>query len=159
MASIIQTMDDLDGTMVEHERGPLTFTVRGNSYEIDLNEVNEEKFNKAIARFVKAAREVKPPKPAKRGKGATANDPARLAAIRAWARENGHEVSDRGRIPGDIVEAYANRDKAKDTAETAEPVEPRTDADEYDAPQAAEKDGATLAERPAPMFEDDEPAA
>lgn len=151
MANIIQTMDDLDGTMVEHERGPLTFTIRDKFYEIDLTEVNEEKFLKAVARFVKAAREVKPPKPTKRQKGASsaANDPARLAAIRAWARENGHEVSDRGRIPGDVVEAYANRDKAKDTPATAEP---ETDHENG----IAVLDDST--ERPEPMF-DDEPAA
>jgi hypothetical protein len=32
--------------------------------------------------------------------------PEETATIRAWARENGHEVSERGRIPKAVVQAY-----------------------------------------------------
>ncbi|MGP5268482.1 Lsr2 family DNA-binding protein [Brachybacterium alimentarium] len=37
---------------------------------------------------------------------ASGGDPERTARIREWARENGHEVSDRGRIAGSVIEAY-----------------------------------------------------
>ncbi len=103
---IVHVTDDLDGTEATTS---LRFSVDGVEYAIDLNEKNAAKFHKALAPYVSAAHPVRPTRTAKRT-GAKSS-PAALpgqegAAIRAWAGENGFEVSSRGRIPRSVAEAY-----------------------------------------------------
>ncbi|MGP8060058.1 MAG: histone-like nucleoid-structuring protein Lsr2 [Acidimicrobiales bacterium] len=43
---------------------------------------------------------------AKTNHGPARRDPEQLAGIRAWARANGYQVSDKGRIPAEVEEAY-----------------------------------------------------
>jgi hypothetical protein len=91
--------DDLDG-------GPADETVRfglgGTAYEIDLNKKNARAFRKRLAPFVEHAR--------KAGRGQrrprTASSRQRSDDIRAWAKEQGIAVSDRGRIPASVVAQY-----------------------------------------------------
>ncbi|MFI7579683.1 Lsr2 family protein [Kocuria sp. M1N1S27] len=99
--------DDLDG-------GPAEETVRfgldGAQYEIDLSEENAGKLRDAVRPFIAKARRAQgkqTPKPGKSG-GArpTGKSNPDTAAIRQWARENGHPVSDRGRIHQDVQKAY-----------------------------------------------------
>jgi hypothetical protein len=91
--------DDLDGSEA-------TQTVRfgwlGADYEIDLNDKNYAAFEKAVGKFVSAARKTGGGR-ARAKRSAPAAD---LSAVRAWAREQGYEVSDRGRISSEIMEAY-----------------------------------------------------
>jgi hypothetical protein len=93
--------DDLDG-------GPAAETVRfgfgGADYEIDLSKKNAAAFRKLLAPFIEHARK------AGRSQG---RRPARTAAsrqrsgdIRAWAKDHGLTVSERGRIPASVVEQY-----------------------------------------------------
>ena len=103
-----QLIDDIDGTdITDGKGGRVEFSVGGVSYEIDLSDANTTKFNKALKPYVDAAKRVggsrgRGPKP----KNSEKSSPEHLAAIRAWARKNGHDVSDRGRIKGEIVEAF-----------------------------------------------------
>lgn len=98
--------DDLDG-------GPADETVRfgldGGSYEIDLSSANAARLRDAIRPFTAKARRVQNVARPARG-GAAAAAPAKrnpeTAAIREWAKENGYNVSDRGRIHQDIQDAY-----------------------------------------------------
>jgi len=99
--------DDIEGSKAD---GTLAFSYDGTNYEIELNKRNRTAFDKAIAPYVAAARKVRatgsgaPVSPrARRSRGDRRTD---LAEIRAWAAENGHNVSDRGRIAAEIVEAY-----------------------------------------------------
>lgn len=97
----VELTDDVDGGKADRT---LTFGFDGASYEIDLSRKNATAFEKVLKPYVEAARKV--------GRGSArrprkAAGPVRdLGAIRSWARANGHEVSDRGRVPAAIIEAY-----------------------------------------------------
>ncbi len=93
--------DDLDG-------GPAEETVRfglgGAEYEIDLSKKNAKTFRKQLAPFIEHAR--KAGRGQRRRAGRTAARRERSGDIRAWAKERGIAVSDRGRIPASVVEQY-----------------------------------------------------
>jgi hypothetical protein len=108
MAQRVQVIleDDIDGgTAVE----TVTFGIDGNTYEIDLSKKNAAKLRDALAPYVGSGRRAgRAASTARRGSARASgrNDRGRIQAIREWARTNGHAVSDRGRIPAAIVEAY-----------------------------------------------------
>lgn len=93
--------DDLTG-------GPAEQTVRfafdGTDYEIDLNARNAAAFGKQLAPYLEHARRAGRAQP--RRSGRTAGSRQRSADIRAWAKERGLAVSERGRIPASVVEQY-----------------------------------------------------
>lgn len=100
-------IDDLDGDTAEET---VTFGLDGKSYEIDLSTSNADKLRDLLANFVAAARR---PSGRRRssatGRTAAATpsvDREQNQAIRDWARKNGMQVSDRGRIPSDVLAAY-----------------------------------------------------
>ena len=98
--------DDLDNT---EGASTVSFAYRGTSYEIDLGEKNQAALDKALAKFIAVARKKSGPMPASSGRrraGGRAKGPTELSAIRTWAQENGFEVSDRGRISGEVQAAY-----------------------------------------------------
>jgi DNA-binding Xre family transcriptional regulator len=99
--------DDLDNT---EGASTVSFAYRGTSYEIDLGTKNQAALDKALAKFIAAARKKADPAPSSPvGRGRSkAKTKARtdLLAIRTWAQEQGLEISDRGRIPGEIQQAY-----------------------------------------------------
>ncbi len=108
---LVRLVDDLDGLPSEGV-ATVTFSLDGVTYQIDLNPSNASKLRDGLADYVTAARRIGGRM--KRGSAAggrsagSANDGP---AIREWAREQGHELAERGRIPSHIVDAYhaANR--------------------------------------------------
>jgi hypothetical protein len=91
----------------------IEFSVRGVAYRIDLSTTNTAKFDKALKPYVDAAAKQggtrRRPTATSSGRArrkTTTASTEELAAIREWARSNGYEVSDRGRIRADVVEAY-----------------------------------------------------
>src|SRR5262249_17362576 len=98
VAQKIQTLfiDDIDGSEAE---GTVRFALDGAEYEIDLNAKNAEALRKALSRYVEAAR---------RSSGTAARRPARAGRlntteVREWAKAQGIEVKDRGRVPAELV--------------------------------------------------------
>jgi hypothetical protein len=93
-------VDDIDGTEAE---GTVRFGYSGVDYEIDLNSTHTEEFAKAIAPYLEAARKL----PARRAGRGTAR-PVRhnQSDVREWARAQGLKVSDRGRIPAEVMSQY-----------------------------------------------------
>jgi hypothetical protein len=99
----------------------VTFGLDGQAYEIDLDADHAEELRAAFQRYIDAGRQVghRHTMPATAGStrpGRTAPTTERndTAAIRAWARAHGHQVSDRGRISAAVLEAYeANRDGSR----------------------------------------------
>jgi nucleoid-associated protein Lsr2 len=93
--------DDLDG-------GPAAETLRfafgGTEYEIDLSKKNARAFRKQLAPFIEHAR--KAGRGQRRQPGRTQSGRQRSTEIRAWAKEQGITVSERGRIPAGVVEQY-----------------------------------------------------
>jgi hypothetical protein len=91
----------------------ITFGLDGSSYEIDVCESHAAELRDAFAPFVGAARRAgrTPAMPAQRRGGRSARaggagDKQRVAEIREWARKNGHQVSERGRIAATVLAAY-----------------------------------------------------
>lgn len=104
-----QLIDDIDGSEIPEGGGErIEFSVRGVSYQIDLSAANSAKLDKALKPYVEAAAKVRSTR-GPRSKAATGNGSApkeQLSAIREWARNNGHQVSERGRIKGDVIAAF-----------------------------------------------------
>jgi hypothetical protein len=104
---VAQTTDDLDGSVLEDGDGKqITFSVGGRSYEIDLSDSNAEKLYSAFAPFVDAARSIGSAGAGRGRRTSLQKSDVDLGAVREWARANGHTVSDRGRVPLTIVDAY-----------------------------------------------------
>lgn len=106
-----QLIDDLDGTEISDGGGEqVDFSFRGCDYRIDLTAANAAKFDKALAPYVGAAAKIRGSSRGRLRKinsqGKSAASPEQLGAIREWARKNGYTVSDRGRIKGEIVDAF-----------------------------------------------------
>ncbi|EHR63491.1 histone-like nucleoid-structuring protein Lsr2 [Saccharomonospora cyanea] len=109
---LVSLVDDLDGSEADET---VEFGLDGVSYEIDLSAENAEELRDALAQYVEHARRAGGRK--RSSSRSAVKAPARSAAvdreqnqaIRAWARKNGYEVSDRGRIPSEVVEAYHRR--------------------------------------------------
>ncbi|MDU0366888.1 Lsr2 family protein [Microbacterium sp. KSW4-17] len=102
---ITHLIDDIDGTVLDEGDGQqVRFSIDGRAYEIDLTAQNADELFEAFAPYVQAARSVST------GRTQSARHPAGagvdLVAVRTWARENGHTVSDRGRVPASIIDAY-----------------------------------------------------
>ena len=108
----VSLIDDLDGDKADET---VEFGLDGKSYEIDLSTGNAGKLRDALASYVSAARRPGGRRRSGGGGGgpaasATARRPSvdreQNQAIRDWARKRGMKVSDRGRIPADVLEAY-----------------------------------------------------
>jgi len=80
----------------------------GHEYQIELCSRHVVQFMKSFDEWIPMARQApgNKPKKGKSPKGPARRDPEQLAGIRSWARANGYKVSDKGRIPGEIEEAY-----------------------------------------------------
>ena len=103
MAQKIQTLfiDDLDDSAAD---GTVRFGLDGAEYEIDLNAEHAKELREALARYVGAARRVgsaakRPARGGRRGSASGLNTPE----VREWAKSQGIEVKDRGRVPADLV--------------------------------------------------------
>ena len=103
MAQKIQTLfiDDLDGSKAE---GTARFGLDGTEYEIDLNAEHAQALRDALARYVQAARGAGggPRRPARSARGARAGG-VHSTEVREWAKAQGIEVKDRGRVPAELV--------------------------------------------------------
>jgi hypothetical protein len=104
VAQKIQTLfiDDLDGSDAE---GTVRFGLDGSEYEIDLNAKHAQQLRDALARYVGAARRVGggARRPAARGGRRASASGLNTTEVREWARAQGIEVKDRGRVPAEVV--------------------------------------------------------
>jgi hypothetical protein len=105
MAQKVQVIlvDDIDGGPAEET---LSFSFEGVSYEIDLSAANAAKLRNDFAPYVGTARRVGGRSSSGRARGRRASGDNRTAQIREWARANGHQVNERGRVAAGIVAAY-----------------------------------------------------
>lgn len=118
--TIVQLTDDLDGTAISEGKGEtVRFGVDGAEYEIDLSDKNARSMRDTLKRYVDAGRRAGGSSGAGRGRGqgrraggssgrAREYDPKQ---VRKWATSQGIEVSQRGRVPADLVARFqeANR--------------------------------------------------
>ncbi|WP_017615929.1 histone-like nucleoid-structuring protein Lsr2 [Nocardiopsis salina] len=97
-------VDDLDGGEADET---VTFGLDGSTYEVDLSSDNAAKLRESLGSFIEAGR--KKARKAAKGKAKTSRSSSnqqRAAEIRAWAKESGLEVNERGRIPQSVVDKY-----------------------------------------------------
>ena len=105
--------DDLDGGKADRT---VEFSLDGVAYTIDVSDENAGVLRKALDPYISAGRRIgRGPVEAARatrrpGRPTTSGmDREQNRAIREWATKNGYEISERGRIPVSVVEAYKNR--------------------------------------------------
>ena len=111
MAQKVQVLlvDDLDGGEAVET---LTFALDGIGYEIDLSKDHAQALRDVMAPYLGSARKANGRAAAgatrgRRGAGSQrSGGSTNTAEIRQWAKDNGHPVSERGRIPGVVIEAY-----------------------------------------------------
>jgi hypothetical protein len=104
MVQKIQTLfiDDLDGG---EAAGTVRFGLDGTEYEIDLSAAHSDELRKALERYVRHGRRTGgTPRRAPRGR--RASDTVDTAKVREWAKGQGIEIKDRGRVPASVVEQY-----------------------------------------------------
>ena len=114
MAKQIVTLltDDLDGSEADRT---IEFGLDGVNYTIDLSDHNAGKLRKALDPYISAGtRQGRGNGVVRRGSGRAAvtgggSTREQNLAIREWAKKNGHELSERGRIPAIVVDAYNAR--------------------------------------------------
>jgi Lsr2 len=103
MAQKVQVLlvDDLDGGEADET---VAFSVDGASYEIDLSSANAKKLRDSLQPFVEKSRKAGTTSRRRRQRGASSRE--RSAEIRAWAKDHGIKVNERGRIPANVIEKY-----------------------------------------------------
>lgn len=89
----------------------MTFSYQGADYQIDLRPTNADKLDAAFAPFIQSAQKLVNTKKsgathASAKAGVASRSPEQFQAIRDWANNNGYEVSGRGRIKKEIIEAF-----------------------------------------------------
>ena len=103
MAQKVQTLfiDDIDGSAAE---GTVRFGLDGTEYEIDLNAEHATQLRNALAAYTKAGRRVSagPRRPARSARRGSASGLS-PTEVREWAKGQGIEVKDRGRVPAELV--------------------------------------------------------
>ena len=103
----VTLVDDFDGSGPADET--VEFSIDGVSYEIDLSSKNAQKLREEFKPWIDAGRRVggrRRGRSAGTSRGRGSIDREQSAAIREWARRNGHKVSTRGRIPAEVIEAF-----------------------------------------------------
>lgn len=109
MAKTLITTDDLDGSS---DAETVKFSYDGISYTIDLGKKNRAALEKALKPYIDVAQRSGGRRSTASGKARRGRPPRRrsagpdLADVRAWARENDIEVSERGRIAQTVIDAY-----------------------------------------------------
>src|SRR5690242_10497258 len=106
MAQKVQTLllDDIDGGNADET---VRFGLDGSSYEIDLSTAHAQDLRTALASYVQAGRKAGPLRGAPPRKTArTASNGYDSTAVRDWARAQGIDIKDRGRVPADVVAKF-----------------------------------------------------
>ena len=105
--TVVTQIDDLDGTVADEA---VIFAVDGASYEIDLSSDNAQALREGLASWIGHARKSGgrgAARPSAAPKRSASRSSSNASELRAWARENGFQVSERGRISEQIRQAYA----------------------------------------------------
>jgi hypothetical protein len=109
--TVVTLIDDLTGEEAE-DISTVEFALEGVTYEIDLANDNAAKLRGNLARYVAAARKISARRPNGRGadrstgRESSGYNRDTLKAIREWAKQNGHTVNERGRLPLTVLDAW-----------------------------------------------------
>lgn len=93
--------DDLDGTEAQ---GTVSFGFDGTSYEIDLGPKNADKLAKVFEPYIANGRRASTGAASRPSRRSTSNGSGpKPSDVRAWAKEQGIEVKDKGRVPAELI--------------------------------------------------------
>ena len=95
----VELTDDIDGTEAAET---IAFRVDGTAYEIDLSKKNAAKMRQDFERYIEHARRAM----GGRRSGRPRRDRHFTSVVREWAKQQGIQVSERGRIPASVVSQY-----------------------------------------------------
>jgi hypothetical protein len=103
--TVVELTDDLDGGKAAET---ITFGLDGYNYSIDLSSRNARALRRAMAPYVESARRVRAARQTRQPArtGASRDGGGNSREIREWARAQGIEIADRGRIPRDLTEQF-----------------------------------------------------
>jgi Lsr2 len=116
--TVVSLVDDLDGTEANET---VEYALDGVTYEIDLNDENAKQLREVLGPYISAARRTgglrstggrsrssssSSSSGSSSGRGVVGRSREAMKAIRDWAKSEGWAVSDRGRLPNNVVEAY-----------------------------------------------------
>lgn len=100
--------DDMDGSEADET---VSFAMDGVAYEIDLSQDNANDFRDSMSAYMQHGRKVSGRSSSSRA--TNIRRPTNLSGereqreqVRVWARENGFQIGDRGRIAQNIIDAY-----------------------------------------------------
>jgi hypothetical protein len=93
-----------DGEVVSKET--VSFSFEGTAYEIDVCTAHAKELHDKFGAYTGSARRAGTAAAGRRRRSRTGPGRERSADIRAWARQKGHKVSERGRIPATIISEY-----------------------------------------------------
>ncbi|MFQ4147964.1 Lsr2 family protein [Arthrobacter sp. LAPM80] len=99
----VTLVDDINGSPADEN---VIFGLDGINYEVDLTAENAQALRDALAQYIGAGRRVGGRAVRGRGQAAAPKGSSDVAQIRAWARDNGFDVHERGRIQAEIRDAY-----------------------------------------------------
>jgi hypothetical protein len=104
---------DLSGEELERGQGrTVVFSVEDSAYSIDLTDDEAKEFHETLSKYTSvASRRSSRPAQSRKSSGSNGSSGSgrtseELAHVRAWAKENGYEVSERGRIKAEVLEAF-----------------------------------------------------
>lgn len=104
--TLVQMIDDVDGSVIKEGQGEtIEFGIGGNQYRIDLNLKHANELHEQLAFWIEHAEKVSGRR-ARKGAIGHARGKADLQDVRTWARDNGYDVSARGRISQEVQSAY-----------------------------------------------------
>jgi Lsr2 len=121
--TIITLVDDLTGEAAENI-STVEFALDGRAYELDLTDENSAKLHDALSQYVNAARKIggqrrsvtRPDRGSQSTSRTTSYNRETLKSIREWAKKNSHNVSDRGRLPAEVLQAWETAQAAMSKA-------------------------------------------
>ncbi|MDL9935767.1 Lsr2 family protein [Gordonia sp. ABSL1-1] len=102
---IVQVIDDIDGKVLDQYE-TVKWALDGKSYEFDTSTKHAQQFRDLLDKYVSVSRQTGRSTTAKKVPTSAARNKETTKAIREWAVGAGYEVSDRGRIPLSIIEAF-----------------------------------------------------
>lgn len=109
--TVVTMIDDLTGEEAEHISS-VEFALDGVTYELDLSDENAAKLRESLAQYTTVARRIGGRRRGRRGAGRAPRgngggyNRETLKSIREWAKQNGHNVSDRGRLSAEVLQAW-----------------------------------------------------
>lgn len=111
--TVVMLVDDLTGEVAENI-STVEFALDGRTYQLDLTDENSTKLHDALSPYVNAARQIggrrrsgaRPGRAIKASRRAPGYNRETLKSIREWAKKNGYQVRDRGRLPAEVLQAW-----------------------------------------------------